>query len=322
MKIEDVFGECPRGEWQRAKAWVEDWAEYDLPVLLHGERGVGKGLLARLLHAMSGRQGAFVEVNCATLSPSLVTGELFGAAKGSYTGADRDRDGYFVAADGGTLFLDEFQELPGSVQTQLNHAIEQRVIAPVGRGQRPVDVRVIGGTRTEPALAIELDLLDRFVGRLHVPALRDRGEAEIRRLADVLLAKVLERLGVSEPVHVARGALEPLYDHGWPGNVRELENVITRAVVARSGDTLTADDFAQWIDDTRPAPSTAPARERTCEEVIRELARQGEFAPADVVQRGFHPGYVSRTLRKLVQKGCLNNNGKARHHRRYWAVKS
>lgn len=322
VKIEDVFGECPRGEWGRLARLVERWSQRDFPILLDGERGSGKGHIARLMHALSGRRGAFVEVNCAGMSHSIARAELFGSAKGSFTGADRDRRGAFERAEGGTLFLDELHELAGETQTMLNHAAGQRVIEGVGMGQRPVDVWLIGGTNVDPRLGLNADFLDRFPGRLHVLPLRDRGRVEVSRLTDVLIGRIITQYGFP-PIHVAPGAVRVLQDYHWPGNVRQLENVITAACVVLDGDTLTADDFAAAIEQADPTSSlpSRPAKAVTCVEVVREVARaQDEFAPREIVARGFEKSYVSTVLRRLVDEGVIKSNGAPSSKRRYrWA---
>jgi len=219
-------------------------------VLVRGETGSGKELVARALHARSGRSGGFVAENCAAVAPSLLESELFGHAKGSFTGAVADRDGCFVTADGGTLFLDEIGDMPLDMQAKLLRVLETGEVRPVGSTRtRRVDVRVIAATHRDLAAMVaekrfREDLLYRLdVVEILVPPLRERPE-------DVpeLVAFFLERLGASDRT-VAPDALEALARHGWPGNVRELENEMQRAVALSAG----------AIDRTSLSPALAAA---------------------------------------------------------------
>jgi two-component system response regulator HydG len=217
---------------------VERVADAEVPVLLSGETGTGKGLVARALHALGRRSaGPFVTVNCAALPENLLESELFGHVKGAFTGATSQRAGLFEEADGGTLFLDEIGEMDISLQAKLLDVLESGRVRAVGANkQRPVDVRVIAasnrnlremaqGHRFREDLLFRLDVV-----RLELPALRDRLE-DLPMLVEHFLRAAKSR-HVKSPVE--RFSLEAharLVSHGWPGNVRELENLVERAVL-------------------------------------------------------------------------------------------
>ena len=208
-------------------------AKAPLPVLIRGETGTGKELIARELHRMSDRAtGPFIAVNTAAIAESLTEGELFGHVKGAFTGADADRLGCFRQADGGTLFLDEIGDMPSAAQTKILRAIQERVIQPVGSSKTiPINVRIISATHQDLEAAISegrfrQDLYFRVRGiELRVPPLRTRRE-------DVLLLAnyFLERNFATDVIPTfAADVIDALLAHSWPGNVRELEQVIVAA---------------------------------------------------------------------------------------------
>ena len=209
----------------------------DLPVLITGETGVGKELVARQIHDLSSRRDeAMIHVNCAALPESVAESELFGHVKGSFTGAVRDRAGKFEIAHDGTLFLDEVGELPLSLQPKLLRAIQQGEVQRVGSDRAiHVDVRVIAATNRDLAAAMEqgrfrADLYHRLaVYPIYVAPLRDRRE-DIAILAAHFLDGSRQRLGLG-PLRLSDAALERLTAADWPGNVRELENVVSRGVL-------------------------------------------------------------------------------------------
>jgi anaerobic nitric oxide reductase transcription regulator len=219
-------------------------AASDLPVLITGETGVGKELVARRIHDLSTRQDeAMIQINCAALPESVAESELFGHVKGAFTGAVRDRAGKFEIAHGGTLFLDEVGELPLALQPKLLRAIQQGEVQRVG-SDRPirVDVRLIAATNRDLNAEMETgrfraDLYHRLaVYPIHVPPLRDHRE-DIPMLSAHFLDVSRQRLGLG-PVRLAEDARERLMALEWPGNVRELENVISRGVLrAARGET-------------------------------------------------------------------------------------
>ncbi len=219
-------------------------ARHTTPVLVLGETGTGKELIARRVHALSRRaHRPMVAVNCGALPEALVESTLFGHERGAFTGATQRHTGLFERADGSTLFLDEVGELPPSAQVKLLRVLQTGELERVG-GERPlrVDVRVVAAThrRLEELVRkrrFRADLLYRLeVFPLHVPPLRERAE-EIPGLAVALLARIARRLGRSAP-RMTPSQLRQLSAHAWPGNVRQLENVLERALLLSPGDAL------------------------------------------------------------------------------------
>jgi two-component system response regulator AtoC len=244
---------------------LERAAEYKATVLLTGESGTGKEVLARAIHAQSGRrQQAFVAVNCGAIPEALLESELFGHARGAFTGADRARRGLFVEADGGTLFLDEIGELPPSLQVKLLRVLQEEEVRPIGESKPlSVNVRVIAATsrdleREVAAGRFREDLFYRLdVFRVRVPPLRERRE-DVPLLVDHFIARFRETLG--RPVRtIADDALDRMLEHSWPGNVRELENVIERAMILADGDRITLAELPEAIAAPRSASEAKPA---------------------------------------------------------------
>lgn len=214
-------------------------ARFDVPVLIEGETGSGKELLARYLHDRSSRRTrALVAVNCGALPDELLEAEFFGHARGAFTGAESARPGLLEAADGGTLFLDEVGELSARGQTLLLRALQQREFRRVGEIRvRRSDFRLVAATHRPlanlaAAGGFRADLFYRLrVIRLRLPPLRDR-RSEIPQLARVLLARLARRHGLETP-RLSDDALEVLSRRDWPGNVRELESVLAGALLRR-----------------------------------------------------------------------------------------
>ena len=230
-------------------ALVDRIAPRDVSVLVTGESGSGKELVARRLHAHSPRSGGpFVALNAAALPDTLAESELFGAEKGAFTGADDRRAGRFEEAHGGTLFLDEIGELPISLQGKLLRALEERVVRRLG-GSRdvPVDVRVVAATNRDLAAeaangSFRQDLFFRLaVVVLRVPPLRER-PVDVPLLARHLVERLAARHGVKVP-SLSDEALAALARHPWPGNVREMRNVLERVVIVRGGEPIRAEDL-------------------------------------------------------------------------------
>ncbi len=225
-------------------------ARADSAVLLTGETGVGKGTVARFIHARSPRAAApFVQVNCSAIPTNLVESELFGVRRGAFTDAREDREGLFVRANGGTLFLDEIGELPLDAQPKLLHAVESGRVRAVGSGtERTVDVRIVAATNRDLASAVKermfrSDLLFRLdVIRIEIPPLRERRE-DVDGLVDALLDQLGARFGRAI-TGLTDDALAWLRAQPWPGNVRELANVLERAVALGEHDAVTLDDLA------------------------------------------------------------------------------
>jgi two-component system, NtrC family, response regulator AtoC len=239
---------------------IERAAEFKTTVLLTGESGTGKEVLARAIHAQSARRHlAFVAVNCGAIPEALLESELFGHAKGAFTGADRARRGLFSEADGGTLFLDEIGELPLALQVKLLRVLQEEEVRPVGESKsRAVDVRVLAATardlsREVAAGRFREDLFYRLdVVRVTVPPLRARRE-DIPLLVDHFLAQFRASLGKNVR-GVADDALAKLVAYAWPGNVRELENVIERAVILANDDRIGLHDLPETVAGDAPQP--------------------------------------------------------------------
>ncbi|MCI4663665.1 MAG: sigma-54 dependent transcriptional regulator [Neomegalonema sp.] len=226
-------------------------AQSNIPILIDGESGVGKEVMARAIQGGSDRSGKpFVAVNCGAIPENLVESILFGHEKGAFTGATDKRLGKFQEADGGTLFLDEVGELPLDMQVKLLRAIQEGEVDPVG-GKRPVkvDIRLISATNRDledlvAAGKFREDLFYRLnVFQLSVPSLRERPE-DIPALVDYFIRKVAAEEG-RDVRAIEPSAQDVLVEYEWPGNVRQLENVIYRAVVLSDGPILTLQDFPQ-----------------------------------------------------------------------------
>lgn len=219
------------------RASVERVAAVDSTVLLQGESGTGKELVARELHALSARgEGPFVPVNCAAISPELIESELFGHARGAFTGATRAREGLFHYAQGGTLFLDEVAELPQPIQAALLRAIEDLSIRPVGSEQLvPLNLRVMAASNRRLADEVAAgrfrkDLYFRLqVVELTLPPLREH-KADIPALVQHFMEQLAPALGVS-PLQISGQEMDFLAQYHWPGNVRELRNLIERSLI-------------------------------------------------------------------------------------------
>ncbi|MGA9827902.1 MAG: sigma-54 dependent transcriptional regulator, partial [Rhodanobacteraceae bacterium] len=234
---------------QVLRGMISKVARSQAPVYIVGESGVGKELVARLIHEESPRgAAAFVPVNCGAIPSELMESEFFGHRKGSFTGAHADKDGLFRAADGGTLFLDEVAELPLPMQVKLLRVIQEKAVRPIGaHGEVAVDVRILSATHKNLARLVEIgevrqDLFYRInVIELRVPPLRER-RGDIVELAQLILERLAKDLG-GKRATLAPEALDALMAYPFPGNVRELENVLERAVAMCEGSTIGPGDL-------------------------------------------------------------------------------
>jgi DNA-binding NtrC family response regulator len=244
-KVQEMIGNSPA--IQRIKDTIEKVAPTDARVLITGENGVGKELVARWLHEKSNRStGPLVEVNCAAIPGELIESELFGHEKGSFTSAIKQRIGKFEQASGGTLFLDEIGDMSLSAQAKVLRALQEGKITRVGGDKEiSVDVRVVAATNKDLLKEVEeknfrLDLYHRLsVILVHVPSLNDRRD-DIPLLADKFLENICAEYGIAKK-EIEADALEALRDYNWTGNIRELRNVVERLVIL-SGKTILKED--------------------------------------------------------------------------------
>jgi two-component system, NtrC family, response regulator AtoC len=298
------------GGLERVREVIALAAPFDAPVLVTGETGTGKNLVAKAIHfGGPRRQGPFITVNCAALPEQLIEAELFGWERGSFTGAVGAREGVIEMAEGGTLFLDEIGEMPLHLQAKLLAIIEEKETKRLGgRVSRPVDARVVAATNVDleglvAAGRFRSDLYYRLnVIRVHVPPLRDRRE-DIPALVETLLARMAGRA----PPLVQAGELERLMAYGWPGNVRELRNVLERSLVLHREPLWPS----QLVPVTRPSTQAgeaarADAGEELTLEVVehRHICRVVRLNGGNLSRSARALGISLSTLkRKLVQYG-------------------
>jgi len=319
--FDDIVGDSP--PMRMVKALGARAAKSSIPVLITGESGVGKEVIARALHGASDRAGKpFVAVNCGALPANLIESILFGHEKGAFTGAVDKTLGKFREADGGTLFLDEIGELPLDMQVKLLRALQEGEIDPVG-GKRPVkiDVRIVSATNRDPAQqvkdgAFREDLFYRLnVFPIEAPSLRDRRE-DIAPLVDHFIA----RFNAEEGKRIAGCAPETLallQGFDWPGNVRQLENAVFRAIVLADAPFLQPHDFpaisgvAAPMSDAQPLKAATAAGAQTdaaaqVDQPIRILDERGHLRTLEDIERDLiqhaievYAGHMSEIARRL-----------------------
>lgn len=252
-------------------------AKTDSTVLIWGETGTGKELIARAIHRQSKRaENAFVRVNCAAIPPSLVSSELFGHEKGAFTGASHRRVGRFESANGGTIFLDEVGELPTETQIALLRVLQEREFERVGSNQPiSIDVRVLTATNRDLETAVEKggfreDLFYRLnVFPIYVPPLRERVD-DIPLLVEYLVGRSAHRVG-KRIRRIKKPTMELFKAYNWPGNIRELQNVVERAVILCESETLSVDESWFRKDARRPPAAEQPAFVSSVAEKERDL---------------------------------------------------
>ncbi len=243
-----MIGKCPAME--RLFDMIERVSASKVPVLVHGETGVGKELVAKAIHVQSPRSPKpFLAENCAAITASLLESELFGHVRGAFTDASRDRDGTFVAADGGTVFLDEIGDMPLAMQSKILRVVQDGELRPVGSNKtRKVDVRLVAASHRDLGEMVRTgefrqDLLYRLnVITLEVPPLRER-TGDVRLLSEFYLRKLSTEDG--KPLQtLTESALNRFENYPWPGNVRELENELRRATALTSSSEIDVSDLS------------------------------------------------------------------------------
>ncbi len=298
---------------------IPRFAQTDSPVLITGETGTGKELVAAAIHRQSRRaDGEFFTINCGALTETLLESELFGHERGAFTGAIQTKKGYFELASGGTLFLDELGTISRAMQVKLLRVLQQKEIRRVGGTETlKVDARIVAATNAtlEDAVAagsFREDLYYRLnVVQLKIPPLRDRPE-DIPLLAEVFRAKFTDRLGRPDVIGIEALAASRLKSYPWPGNVRELENVIERALILTKGPRLAEVDLPERLKRGEARRTTVPTfdldeplfsvvtrvRNAVEREYLKRLLRRynGRMSPA-----AEHAGVNRRTLYSKMQ---------------------
>lgn len=296
---------------QEVFALIHRVAESDVTVLITGESGTGKELVARTIHAKSGRaSGPFIQVNCAAIPETLLDAELFGHEKGAFTGADRQRTGKFEAADSGTIFLDEIGDMSLAMQAKTLRVLQEHAFERVG-GTKTIrsDFRLIAATNKDLLKAVQEgqfreDLYYRLhVVPIHLPPLRERME-DLPLLITFLMRRYGEKMGKAVR-ELAPEALRLFYDYPWPGNVRELENVIQRGMVLAKGDVIREEDVAGTLQQGHgsgevesPATLTNAVEERE-KAVLLEVLQRHRWKRQEAAEA---LGITRRTLFNKMKK--------------------
>jgi two-component system nitrogen regulation response regulator GlnG len=278
-------------------------APTDATVLIQGETGTGKELVAKTVHYHSARRGPFMALNCSAIPNELLESELFGYERGAFTGAMERRAGKFEAAAGGTLFLDEIADMPLALQAKLLRVLQEREFTRVG-GREPIraDVRIVAASNQDLEAAVRdarfrEDLFFRLnVVRIFVPPLRDR-RGDIEKLIEFFIDKVNRDLGIAI-VGVSDDARAMLLGHSWPGNVRELENALLRAAVLARGRTLVREDFALAGQPRQATTAVLPLEDAVRHRLAELLAVDATAAAGDL--HATLIGAVERPLIELV----------------------
>jgi two-component system response regulator PilR (NtrC family) len=311
-----LVGESAR--MQQLRATIAKLARSQAPVYIAGESGVGKELVARLIHEQGPRSsGPFVPVNCGAIPAELMESELFGHRKGSFTGAHADKEGLFQAANGGTLFLDEVAELPLHLQVKLLRVIQEKSVRPVGAStELPLDVRILSATHKNLAALVEEgrfrhDLYYRInVIALPVPPLRERRE-DIAAIAGAILARRAAESGVPE-FRLSESAQQALHAYPFPGNVRELENILERATAMCEGEVIDAPDLGLVVgtgsrQGTEARRESGEAAEAPLEQALLDIERDRiqsalEACRYNKTRTAAHLGITFRALRYKLKK--------------------
>jgi formate hydrogenlyase transcriptional activator len=313
--LEEIVGSSEA--LRRVLGQVSKVAPTDSTVLISGETGTGKELIARAIHTRSHRSSrAFIRVNCAAISPSLIASELFGHERGSFTGAHQRRLGRFESADGGTIFLDEVGEVPPETQLALLRVLQEREFERVGGNQTVrVDVRVLAATNRDLSAAVadgtfRQDLFYRLnVFPIRLPALRERVD-DIPLLVEYLIDRYAQKAG-KKIRNIRKETLDLFQAYDWPGNIRELQNVIERAVVLCDGEVFCVDP--SWLVPASPNP-TAPTIPLAADLAEREMAmienalREAEGVISGPTGAAAKLGIPRQTLESKIRKLGINRH--------------
>ena len=311
--FEEIVGSCE--PLRRVLVQVSKVAPTDSTVLVLGETGTGKELIARAIHNRSKRSNrAFIRVNCAAIPQSLIASELFGHEKGSFTGATQRRLGRFESADGGTIFLDEVGDLPPETQVALLRVLQEREFERVGGTQSvSVDVRVIAATNRDLTSAVaegefRQDLFYRLnVFPIRLPALRER-ISDISLLVGYLIDRYAKTLG-KKIRNIDKKTIELFHSYDWPGNIRELQNVVERAVILCEGETFFVDET--WLTHVTPklAATTAPLVADLVEherEILEAALRESEGVVGGPTGAAVKLGIPRQTLESKIRRLGIN----------------
>jgi two-component system response regulator HydG len=317
----DVYGPA----MQRLVEIATRVAPLESTVLIVGESGVGKERFARLIHRASARAAApFVAVNCGAVPEGLFESELFGHARGAFTGSLHERQGLFEAADGGTLLLDEAGDVPLPMQVKLLRVLQEREVRRIGENRsRRVSVRVIAATNRNLAQDVaqqrfRLDLFYRLkVVELHIPPLRERPD-DLRGLANALLSRIARQM--QRPITgYTTGCLDRMLRYLWPGNVRELENVVERACALACGPLIDVDDLPPELQQIHSLPLDTPPvrrlREVEREYILAVLEHNHGNKSRTAAQLGIGVATLFRKLQRYSKEGirgaqCAQSDGR------------
>ena len=311
--FDDLIGTSP--QMRKVFETIEKVAGAEAPVLIYGESGTGKELVAKALHARSGRrEGPFIAINCAAIPENLLESELFGHEKGAFTGAHAQRKGRMELAHGGVLFLDEIGDLPASLQVKLLRFLQEHEIERVGgRKEIVIDTRVIAATNVDLDKAMlegrfREDLYYRLgVVKMRIPPLRER-EGDVELLAVSFLRKYSDEQKKKVSGFTQKG-LAAIKDYNWPGNVRELENRIRRAVIMVRGGKISEEDLELEAAGGKAGTMTLKeAREKTDREIVLRVLKQNNF---NMAKSATDLGISRPNLYDLVEKLGITKEGKS-----------
>jgi transcriptional regulator with PAS, ATPase and Fis domain len=311
-RIDKLIGESD--PMHRLYEMIGTTSQITSPVLLLGDTGTGKELVARAIHFAGPRRDMpLIPVDCSALTPTLVESELFGHVKGAFTGADRTKRGLFQAAEKGTVFLDEIGELPMCMQAKLLRSLQEKEVRPVGSTERiAIHARVIAATNRDLEAGIRMgafrqDLYFRLnVVQIRLPALREH-KADIPSLVAHFLNKFSDPLNAARAI--SEGALKRLMDYDWPGNVRELENAIECAVALSSHATLQVDDLPQKLQCAKvytPSKNDEPMRLENIKR--RAIFRALRETDDDKLEAARQLGIGKTTLYRKLKAYGLNSS--------------